>query len=73
MDKLELVQVALRELGNASAQELSSFVARMHGVVIEPKYIPLFKASIQHKQQLNATRQAAREAAEQTKLRALAG
>jgi hypothetical protein len=73
MDKLELVQVALRELGNASAQELSSFVARTHGVVIEPKYIPLFKASIRHKQQLNAVRQAARETAEQVKLRALAG
>jgi hypothetical protein len=73
VNKLELVQVALRELGNVSAQELSSFVARTHGVVIEPKYIPLFRASIRQKAQLNAGRQVAREAAEQVKLRALAG
>lgn len=72
MDKLELVQVALRELGNASAQDLSSFIAKTHGVTIEPKYIPSFRAS-SRPQQLNATRQAAREAAEQAKLRALAG
>jgi len=48
MDKLELVQVALRELGNVSSQELSWFIAKRHGVVIEPKYIPVYKASIKH-------------------------
>jgi hypothetical protein len=73
MGKLELVKVALRELGNASAQDLSSFIARTHGVMIEPKYIPMFRASVRRKEPLNATRQAAREAAEQVKLRALAG
>jgi hypothetical protein len=72
MDKLELVQVALRELGNVSAQELSSFVARTHGVVIDPKYIPLFKASIRQHQRSTSVRQSARETAEQAKLRALA-
>jgi hypothetical protein len=40
MNKLELVKVALRELGNASAHDLSSFIARTKGVMIEPKNIP---------------------------------
>jgi hypothetical protein len=73
MDKLELVKVALRELGFASAQDLSSFIAKTHGVMIEPKHIPMFRASVRRKEPLNATRQAAKEAAEQVKLRALAG
>jgi hypothetical protein len=73
MDKFELVRVALRELGNASAQQLSSFIAKTHGVVIEPKYIPMFKAALRHKQPLNAVREAARAAADHVRLRALAG
>jgi hypothetical protein len=73
MDKLELVKVAMRELGNVSAQDLSSFIAKTHGVMIEPKYIPMFRASVRRKEPLNAARQAAREAAERTRLRALAG
>lgn len=73
MNKLELVQVALRELGNASAQDVSSFIAKMHGVMIEPKYIPRFRVSVRRREPLTAARQAAREAAEQVKLRALAG
>jgi hypothetical protein len=70
MDKLELVQVDFREPGNASAQELSSFVAKPREVNVEPRHIAPF-ASIQR--QKNAARQAAREAAEGAKLRALAG
>ena len=67
MDKLELVQIALRELGDVSAQELSAFIEKKHGVKIEPKFIPLFKASIRDKVRLEATRQAAKAAAEQVK------
>jgi hypothetical protein len=72
MDKLELIQVALRELGNAPARDLSSFIAKTHGVLIEPRCIPMFRASVRQKEPLSATRQAARDAAEQAKLRALA-
>jgi len=67
MDKLELVQVALRELGDVSAQELSSFLEQKHGVKIEPKFIPLYKASIRDKMRLETARQAARAAAERAK------
>jgi len=60
MDKLELVQTALRELGNVSAQELSAFIEKKHGVRIEPKFIPVFRASISSKLRLEVARRAAR-------------
>ena len=31
-------------LGDAPAQELSAFIERQHGVRIDPKFIPLFRA-----------------------------
>jgi len=64
MEKLELVRLALQELGDVPAQELSAFIARRHGVTIEPKYLPIFKASIRDKIRLEAARQEARAAAE---------
>lgn len=66
MDKLEIVQIALRELGDVSAQELSSFIEMKHGVRIEPRYIPIFKASIRDKERLEVARQAARAAVAQS-------
>lgn len=72
MDKLELVQVALRELGDVSAQELSSFIERKHCTKIDPRFIPIFKASIQDGERLEAARRAARAAAERLKLEAQA-
>jgi hypothetical protein len=67
VDKLEIVQIALRELGDVTAQELSAFIEKTHGLKIEPKFIPLYKASIRDKMRLEATRVAARAAAEQAK------
>ncbi len=64
MDKLELVQLALREIGDASSEELSRFIEAAHGVRIEPKFIPLFKASLRDRLRLEAARQAARAAVE---------
>jgi hypothetical protein len=67
MDKLELVQIALRELGDVSAQEMSSFIEKKHGVKIEAKFIPpLYKASIRDKERLEVVRQTARVAAQPT-------
>jgi hypothetical protein len=70
VDKLELVQSALKELGDLSAQELSSFIEKKYGVKIEPKFIPLYKASIRDKVRLEAARQAARATVEQAKAEA---
>lgn len=62
MDKLEMVQVALRELGDVKAEEIASFVAEKFQTKIEPKFIPLYKASIREKARSEAVRQAARAA-----------
>jgi ribosomal protein L12E/L44/L45/RPP1/RPP2 len=67
MDKLELVQTALRQLGDGSAQELSAFIEKQHGVRIEAKFIPIFRASIRGKERLEAIRQAARAAVAQAR------
>jgi hypothetical protein len=70
MDKLEMVQVALRELGDVSAQELSAFIEEKHGARIDPKFIPIFKASIRDKLRLEVARQAARASVDVTKAEA---
>lgn len=67
MDKLELVQFALGQIGDVSSRELSEFIEKQHGVKIEPKFIPLYKASLRDKLRLEAARQAARAALEQAK------
>ena len=66
MDKLKLVEAAMHELGDVSAQELSSFIAKQHGIKIEPMFIPIFKASIRDKLRLDAARHAARATLELT-------
>lgn len=67
MDKVELVRLALQELGDVSAQELSVFIEKTHSVQIEPRFIPMFKASIRAKDRLELDRQAARAVVEQSK------
>ena len=57
IDKLEIVRMALRELGEANAQDLSAFIDERFNVKIEPKYIPLFKASIRDKDRMHALRE----------------
>jgi len=64
MDKLEMVQVALREPGDVSSQELAGFIERRFQVKIEAKFIPLFTASLRDKLRLEAAGQAARAVAE---------
>jgi hypothetical protein len=54
--KVEMVQAALAQLGDVSSRELSEFIERKLGVNIEPKFIPLFKASIRDKENLAMTR-----------------
>ncbi len=65
MTKLEMVEDALRTLGSVSAQELPAHIQRQHGVRIEPKFIPVFRASIQDRLRMEAIKEAARAAAAQ--------
>jgi len=65
MDKVEMVKTAIQELGDVSAAELADFVEKTFGVKIEPRFIPIYKATIRDKERLEKARQAARAAAEQ--------
>lgn len=65
MDKLQIVQLALREVGDVSLEELSTFILTRHGLKIEPRFLPLFKASLWDRNRLEAARQTARVAAQQ--------
>ena len=69
MDRMEIVRQALVELGDAPSQDLSSFIEQKYGVRIEPKFVPLFKATIRDMEKLTCLRQAAKS--EQTSATAL--
>jgi hypothetical protein len=46
VDRLEAVGYAMRELGDASTEQLCGFIEQRFGFRIEPKYLPLFKATL---------------------------
>jgi len=71
MDKLELVRAAIQVLGDVSAQDLVAHVERQHGVKIDPKFIPVFKASLRDRLRRDVGREAARKALEQVKVEAV--
>jgi hypothetical protein len=50
VDRLEAVGCALRELRDASSEQLCAFIEKRFGLRIEPKYLPLFKATIADQQ-----------------------
>jgi len=60
MERMELIRQALLELGDAPSQDLSSFIEQKYGVKIEPKFVPLFKATIRDMERLAYLRQAAK-------------
>jgi hypothetical protein len=62
MTNLEMVQEAIRVVGDVPAADLSAFVHERFGVSIEPKFIPLYLASIRDKLRVEAARRAARPA-----------
>jgi hypothetical protein len=66
MTKLEAFRQAVAELGDAPAEELSSLIERRYGVKIEPRYIPLFRATVKDQENLTRLREAARAAATAT-------
>jgi len=50
MSKDEMVRLALESLGDASVENLAAFVEQKFGVKINPRYIPIFKASLRGKE-----------------------
>lgn len=51
-----MVQIALRELGNVTADKVTAFVAKRFGVRIAPKFIPLYRATLRDKERRAAAR-----------------
>ncbi len=66
MTKLEMVQAALAQLGEgAAAEAVAAFVHQPHGAVVNPRMVPILRASVQEKALLEQfRRQSATLAAE---------
>jgi predicted SprT family Zn-dependent metalloprotease len=58
MNRLDMVRDALQTLGDAPAHELTVYVAAKYGVRIEPKFIPVFRASLLDRERMEARRAA---------------
>ena len=46
MTNIEMVQQALAVKGETTPEEIVAFIEKWHGVKVEPKFIPIYKASI---------------------------
>jgi hypothetical protein len=54
--KEEAVRVALAELGDAPAPEVAAFIERKYGVRIDPRFLPVFKATLRAREHLEEAR-----------------
>ena len=50
MTKVEMMQEAVKELGEAQAEALAAFIDARYGVKIDPKFVPILKASVREKE-----------------------
>jgi hypothetical protein len=66
MDKMEAFRRAVAEAGDACPAQLSSLIEQKYGVRIEPRFIPLFRATVKDLDELTRLRQAKRAAAPPT-------
>ena len=57
MGKVEMMRVALQELGEATAEELSAFLEKSYSLKVDPKFISILKASVREKEILAESRQ----------------
>jgi hypothetical protein len=60
MKPMELFRLAVAEVGNVSAADLSAHLEKTHGVKIEPAFIPVFKATLQDLERTSKLRQEAK-------------
>ncbi len=52
MTKIEMVREALLQLGEVSGEKISAYIARRHGVSIEPRFMPIVRASLRELEML---------------------
>jgi hypothetical protein len=64
MTKLEMMRQAVKELGEATAADLAVFIEQKYGVKIDPKVIPILRASVRDKEMLESFHEKRRVAAE---------
>jgi hypothetical protein len=57
MKPMDLFRRAVTEIGDASAAELSAHLEKQHGFKIEPRFIPLYKATLQDLERMTRVRQ----------------
>ena len=57
MDKIEAVRLALVEVGDVTAEELVAFVKDRFGVTVEPRILPIIKATLRDKEKMELARQ----------------
>jgi hypothetical protein len=60
MSQMEAFRLAIAEIGDAPAVELSSFIQDKYGVMIDPRFVPVIRATLQDKERMARFRQSAR-------------
>jgi hypothetical protein len=56
MTKMDAFRLAVAEIGDGSAEELSSFIQQKYNVLIEPKQIVVYRATSLDFQRMNRNR-----------------
>lgn len=64
LSPVEMVHRAMQELGEADDASLAAFIHERFGTRIEPRFIPILKASVREREVIERARQAARALAE---------
>jgi hypothetical protein len=57
MTKVDMMREAMKKLGDAPAEALAGYIESNYGVKIEPKFVPILKASVREREMLEAFRQ----------------
>ena len=57
MDKVEIVRVALAELGDLSSAEIVAFAQERFGVQLEAKFVPILRATLCDRERMAAARE----------------
>jgi hypothetical protein len=65
MTKVEMMRQAVKELGEATAADLAIFIEQMYGVKIDPKVIPILRASVRDREMLERFHEKGKAAGEQ--------
>ncbi len=62
-----MVREALAQSEDAAPEAIAAYVERRHGVRIEPRFIPVFTATLEDRERLERCRQQARLLLEQAR------